>query len=490
MNKEKIILWVKEKHNFLFLLIIILGFLVRLYYLEVNSAVWWDEAGYLSTAKHWFFDVPYRPNPQHAVLFPVIAGLLFKLGFSEAMVKFFVVLIPSIGSAVVMYFLGRDMYDKNIGLVGSFIMSIFWVSIFWTTRFQPDFLALFFQLLSIYFFWKWYTMNKGKYLYFSAAFLSLAFLSRTQSVLIILVYLLFLFIIEGFKFLKRKEVWISSLISIVIVVPYLISNKINYDNVLAFTSGYSSQVESKAPFGWYILKFFKIFTGADALSFLYFVLFIIGLITLINLFLGYDLLRKEESKNLRADLFNLLILVVTLAFFIFYLRIAEDRWVILVAVPMFFFIGKGIFYCLKYFSGLSKNVTFFIILFVLLLGAYSQLTLAHAMIMQKSSSYSEVKDAALWMKTNSNNTDIIVTASEPQTVYYSERKVIGWGSDEKQLEKDIDTYKPKFMVLSVFERHPDWVYKFPEVHKDNFIPIMTYKDKNDQLLLIIYELSY
>src|SRR3989338_6709638 len=88
--------WIKDKHNLLFLAILLFAFFLRIYYLNVNSAVWWDEADYLASAKHWFFDVPYTYNPQRGVLFPLLIGLLFELGLGETATKFFVVLLPSL----------------------------------------------------------------------------------------------------------------------------------------------------------------------------------------------------------------------------------------------------------------------------------------------------------------------------------------------------------------------------------------------------------
>ena len=113
MNKGKTREWIKEKHNFIFILIVIFSLGIRFYYMDANSTVWWDEASYLSTAKHWFFDVPYVPNPQNAVLFPFFIGLLLKLGLGESTVKFFLVVLPSLGSVVVMYFLFRSLMSGS-----------------------------------------------------------------------------------------------------------------------------------------------------------------------------------------------------------------------------------------------------------------------------------------------------------------------------------------------------------------------------------------
>jgi hypothetical protein len=270
----------------------------------------------------------------------------------------------------------------------------------------------------------------------------------------------------------------------------LIFNKISYNNILAFTSGYSSQVEASVPFGWHIIKFLKTFTGIGSLSWIYFLFFIIGLVTLLDLVFGYDLIKKEGNKKLKADLFNALVMIVTLAFFIFYIRVAEDRWVILLAVPMFLFIGKGIMYVTHYFKNMNVNAKFLIVLLILLIGMFGQVVLANNLILERKYSYAEVKEAALWMKENTEKQGSVVSNSGPQTTYYSDRRVIGWGSDEQQLENDIKKYKPKYLTISKFERHSDWVYSYAEKNKERLSIAKVYPEGSQQPMLVIYEMHY
>src|SRR3989338_559586 len=112
-KKETWKAWFADNYNKIFIAIFILAIALRLYYHNVNSAVWWDEADYLSSAKHFFFDVPYKYNPQRGILFQLLIGILFKLGLSEAATKFFVVLLTSVGIVVLTYLLGKQMYDKK-----------------------------------------------------------------------------------------------------------------------------------------------------------------------------------------------------------------------------------------------------------------------------------------------------------------------------------------------------------------------------------------
>ena len=64
------------KENFVLIVILLFGFILRLYYLILtkNQAVWWDEGEYLSMGLHWLFNIPYDLNPQRPILIPSNKG--------------------------------------------------------------------------------------------------------------------------------------------------------------------------------------------------------------------------------------------------------------------------------------------------------------------------------------------------------------------------------------------------------------------------------
>ena len=106
-----------------------------------------------------------------------------------------------------------------------------------------------------------------------------------------------------------------------------------------------------------------------------------------------------------------------------------------------------------------------------------------------------MREAALWMKDNSDKGDIIFTLSHPQTSYYSERKVISYSlaKNDSDLENMIREYKPKYLTISVFERHPEFVYTYPERHNNTLIPVKVYTMQTDQgvrPVLVVYEIDF
>ncbi|MBI3334522.1 hypothetical protein HYZ97_03475, partial [Candidatus Pacearchaeota archaeon] len=61
-EKEKGIgAWIQQPWHLALVIILIAAAIIRIYFFVQagGQAMWWDEAEYMATAKHWAFDVPY-----------------------------------------------------------------------------------------------------------------------------------------------------------------------------------------------------------------------------------------------------------------------------------------------------------------------------------------------------------------------------------------------------------------------------------------------
>ena len=102
----------------------------------------------------------------------------------------------------------------------------------------------------------------------------------------------------------------------------------------------------------------------------------------------------------------------------------------------------------------------------------------------KKTSYWQVKEAGLWMKENSNLSDVMISNSIPQIQYYSERNTY--------MAKNIshlESLKPKYIMVSVFERSADWFYSYPEEKNLKIVNGYFADEQKTQPVLIIYEYS-
>jgi hypothetical protein len=188
-----------------------------------------------------------------------------------------------------------------------------------------------------------------------------------------------------------------------------------------------------------------------------------------------------------------------MAFLMFIIRSStfEYRWFFPLLIAMLPMTAKGVTsfsdYTASYLG--SKKFKYVFIILIVLLGVYTQIHHADAIIKLKLSSYSPVRESGLWLKENSNPNDIIVSASVTQHTYYSERKIEDYYIDETHNEtlfdEEIKKIKPRYIIVSVFEPvfTPQWAYEWPQKHNDTIVPVQAYFENNNQNqpLLIIYE---
>ena len=210
---------------------------------------------------------------------------------------------------------------------------------------------------------------------------------------------------------------------------------------------------------------------------------------------------NDEDLEIKSDAFNLLLILSILVSFIFLLRHPsfEYRWFFPFLLGMLVFTSKGIIQVSEYTGKLFKNKNIIIILIILILalGMYNQIIHADGIIKMKVDSYSQVRDSGLWMKENSDKSEIIISASVTQHTFYSERKIEDFyvnssNENESAFNSKIRRLNPKYMVLSAFEPGftPSWAYDWPQRHNNDVTPVKGYYlDAQQQPALVVYEFN-
>ena len=168
---------IKNKDLFYLIVILVAALIIRIFYLVISKGqvLWWDEAEYMSTAKHWAFGIPYNINEQRPPIFQLLAAGLLKFGFGETALKFLLVVLPSVALVWVTYLLGKEMFERKVGLIAAFGTSIVWSILFWSVRFQPDFFSVTLQMLALLFFWRFIKSNSPKLAIYTGLFSVVAF---------------------------------------------------------------------------------------------------------------------------------------------------------------------------------------------------------------------------------------------------------------------------------------------------------------------------
>lgn len=521
--KAKLFGWVEDNYDKAFLGVLVIAFIIRfLIFLNTkDQALWWDAADYLATAKRWAGLNPHLIDMwyyRRGFFWPLFGTVFFKLGLGEIGMRFSVVLF-STGIVAVSYFLIKEMFNKRLALFASLGLTSSWIYLFFSGRLLTDLPATFFLLISVLFFWKGYINKNGnKFIYLFGFFYALACLTRMQYIMFTIPLLVLIFTQEKFKFLKNKHLWIAIGIFLVVFIPQLIMHWQHFGNPLADLTKYylgvgssqTGQVGVKLDKTSNLFLYFKNlpymldgnnqgYSTLFAISPIYF-LFIIGFFYFFaNLFLGFDQIFKNKEMQTK---FFILIWIISAFIFLGYIAPQLEQRYIMQTLPFLFLIAV---YPLKIIEKflikkfrLKEKTIVILLAFILIILLIPNLIFANGLIENKKASYMEVKQAGLWIKENSNPEDLIVSDSLPQIAYYSERSTYPYdlayrrdiiGGNESDFNEFVKSKKPRYMVLSAFEKSADWAYSYPEKNKGLLAPVQVYT-QNEQPILIVYEFNY
>ena len=488
-RKEQLKNWLKNYENFALVIIVIATLIIRLYYFGLTNGqpLWWDEADYLAYAKNLAgYPVSWIVTAQHNSLYSFLAAILFSSGLGETGIKLLLQLVPSTLSVILVYLIASKMYnDKRIGIAAAFAIGFFWEHLFNSTRFHVDIPALFFGFLAIYIFWTGYEkkekifrkINSNYAIPLTVLSLILAYSIRRGYILFAAFPLVYVILTKNWKHLvKDKMNWFSLILGIVLF--FLIETTI-FSSGIGYVSG--TYFHEELPINFLPLKVFGAFfiLGGITKS-IWFYLFLIGIALMISrLALSYGYIKKPENYETRADLFNVLSIVITLAFFILILRtpdtFGEPRWYFPLLFATLISISKSSIFIADFFKKYHKSLSLAVLVLLLGLGAFYQLNQADDSIRSKLESFGNIRDVSLSLKEKMSEDEIIITKGQPQVEYYSERKTVNpqdWaGADfrnssltkehfEATMKKISETPEAKYMIITFSEHsYPQWMQK-------------------------------
>ncbi|MEK6855959.1 MAG: glycosyltransferase family 39 protein [Nanoarchaeota archaeon] len=523
-RKEVVKTWLKNPYNLLLVLLMIFTISARLYYfsLTANQPTWWDEGDYLSIAKEIALPSPETPEwLGHFVsirppLMPLIWAVFIKFAISEAAMRLFTEVIPSIFIVLLSYLLASSLFNKKIGLITGYAVSIYWVLQFYGYRLLTDIPTVFFALASVYFFWEFYIKRKKPYgLYLSAVLGVMGFLTRFTTFLVILVIAIYLIITERQKILFDKTIWITILIGILSLIPYAIYMKIILGSWFPAASFYlTNNLTTYNTFAWFLLQYVPQF-----LTTIPFIFVIIGLgYSLFKMGLGADVFFKQKDQSLNRDYFLFIFLFIQIFFYVFWFKTGTDRWILLWFPAIFIYLGLGLEKIGELLNKYSRYSFIILTIIVLVILSYAFIPQADNLIKQKLPSYKDVQSVGLWLKDNTPEDAKIMTASIVQNAYYSHRRSYDFyiGTEiqeqvnnsvldpqgrvisstyktyrnETELECKIVRVKPDYLVLHIWEPEftPDFMFTYPERNQNILQPIKVFTTQG-QTTAIIYKFT-
>jgi len=480
VKKEELIKkWFQRPENFTFIVILIFAIAIRIYYFSLTKSqpLWWDETDYLAYAKHIAgFPVSWTVSGQHNSLFPFIVAVFFKLGFSEVITKFFVELIPSILVVFLTYFIVSLIYkDKKIALISTFLVAVLWELLFNSMRFHLEGPALVFGLLSIYVFWQGYENKKKVFgldskwaIILTVLLVVITYGMRRGFFVFGFFFLAYMLLTRDLKSLiKDKYNWIALGLGIAVLLLFeMVVFRAPITGVISKYSGSSGVLFSLLPFD--VFKNYFLNMNNSILSILLY-LFWIGLILmLLKVFLYIGNLKKTENKDVKGDLFLILTIILTLAYFVLYQKpsgdFGEGRWYFPLLLGSIVCISRASIVIYDYTKKYGKYLGILVLVILLGFGGYYQIMQADLTIKNKVDSFSGVKEAGLYLHDIVAENEAIIGYPTPQIAYYSERNVvdpewiIGKPSVESSPEEFLNAIQKnediKYLVIYLFE--PGW----------------------------------
>ena len=495
MKKEKIKSWFKDKYNLAFVAILIFAFAIRLYYffLTKNQPLWWDEAEYMLKAKNIAFHTPdtgwasLRPP-----LAPWILSLFFFIGLGEKTIHFSIIIL-SLANLILIYLLGKELFDKKIAILGVFIYSIIYLDLFYTTRILLNVPELFFGLLIFYLFYMFYVNGKKYFFLFVIVSIFGILLRYTVGIYLIIILIFIVFMRDISPIISEKKFrmflyFIIALIIIVIISAFFI--KINLINsfIEAFKGATLTRSESISS------VFFSFILTVPKTIHFFTIFFILGfLIYFYNYFLIIDkIITKKRDPFAMKKTFSLLWVLIPFLIYGLLINHYEDRYILMAFPIVCLLVANGLFFVFDFLKKYNKFIAVLIFFILLIFGSYQIINHSNLIIKAKLTSYDSVKEAGLWLKENTNKSDIIISRSVPQITYYSERATYNFPENENLLDKFIQEKKPKFIIDSIWEKTDPWIRQYISQHNETLTPVMAYYSNlqgQKELTLVVYEVK-
>lgn len=182
----------KNRNLILMALIIAFALALRLIFftgIDSSDSLGYSKAAYDIANKAKFSEGAGVGTLRLGIVFPV-SILYFAFGVNEFSSNI-LALLASLGSIVLVYKIGKLLFNEKAGLLGAFLLSFFPFDVINSTRLNTDVTSAFFVGLSVYFFLKSekeHCKNSKMLLIFSGMSLGVAYLIKELSLLIALFF--------------------------------------------------------------------------------------------------------------------------------------------------------------------------------------------------------------------------------------------------------------------------------------------------------------
>ena len=492
----KLSTWLSNNYNLMFVGILILAFVIRLYlfYLTKDTIVWWDGAEYMLRAKAMVFDTPITGwRTSREIIFPLIIAGFLKLGFKEMSIRFLQILI-STGTVAMLYITVQKVFKNGkMAIIASAFMTFAWLHLFFTTKILLYQWPCLIFLVVIYTFWRGYIDKENKYLWLCAIVSSIGMQIYFSTAFVIVGIFLFLLYKEGFKFFKNKKIWKALLIFILVLTPYMLYSQATFGfPIPRMVQGAEVLSHDKGAGLSGIFDYVKILPyrmGWVAISFAG-----LGLLFFIfELYIRRKLIFKHNNRVLDNYVLIFLCLLVPFAMYT-WVAIASgfyDGFILGTFPLIFIFAASSMSKISDHLSKYNKIIGIVFVIILLGVSANYNYNMVKDTIIPRVDAYVPLRDAGLWLKDNTDINAIVYSTSVPQVTYFSERYGIRVPDTSELMDAEIISItQPSYYMVSIYERqHQKWLFSYADDHKLTPVYVSFLDEAKTKPAVIIYELK-
>jgi len=422
------------KNNSILLAILALTILLRLMFID-TSYIFWDESIYLMGGKvlaglpAGYDELDFRH--------PLLTVLIMPFAFSDHYLylsKIFMILINTFFVFLVYVF--AKQFNKQIGLLSAFLVSIWPYHLMSSSWVMTDGLAAITLLLTLLFYFHGFKQKKNELIYWGGFFFGLAILAKLTNMLLFIMLLPLLMI----NLKKFKVILKSLLIALLTILPYLVVSYLKFGNPLhgvlkAFTIGNAVMSSLGLQPVSMVMKVFYDFFGMPIA---------------VLLFAGFLLFIKEEvllqkDKAVRKN--NSFWAYCFIIFLPYYLYVVNEG-----ATPIWWdtqrfllsFLPFGVMFSsyfitevIKKFSKTYKTIILLLVIIMVLLSWTQQYyRFAQPAINHEEGLRQVTKEMGLYLK-DQDMTGLLCLGNCPPIAYYSDKKLsITYDIKYFELEKE------------------------------------------------------
>jgi len=363
------------KKNKWILIVLLFSLIFRLAFAFTSNIPWWDESVYLnlghdlaqnpfdySVANHGWSDfIPSGGDTNYGYpkmgfrppLLPYLLALFYfiKCGFLTKLI------VPIFGTATVflVYCLGKEIFNKKVGLISSAIFSFVPVHVIYSGKILNDVVVTFFIALAFLLFWKGFEKGDKKSKILFGIVIGISLLTRYTTMWVVPIFLFYFLIRDkSLKFLKDKYLWYAVVGFFAVLIPWFIYGYFEYGNIFG---GFIHGFKGAAYWGgnqswkfffqnhWYLFSISGILSGISMLYvfangdykkrqiyliliwiLFYFVMlmimphkegrFIVPIVPALSLVSGYFLIKIRDYEKLIVGIIILVLIISSLTLFI------------------------------------------------------------------------------------------------------------------------------------------------------------------------------